>query len=400
MTSEKDQLRANTSGNCRPRVLVLFGTNNISGPGKGLFQLLGHPLSKAYEFTICNFRHPRQNTFEFLEEAQARNLDIKLITQRWALDVLMIRDAVRIAREGHYQIIQSHGYKSHLIAGMISITLGIPWIGVVHGWTDESWKMCIYNRLDKFVLRYPTTVITVSPKLQKTMSKIRISRRTKMILNGVEASHSAGGQVDQNFRNEFLRNTTDVLVVVIGRLSREKGQDQFLRSLSLISEKTVRAVIIGDGPERESLVKISHDLGLDDRVTFVGYSSEIQKFYHAADIVALPSRSEGLPNVILEAQCFGKPVVAFDVGGVCELIDDRKTGWLAAPGDTEGFASALSRAAESAEERGKVAARALACLFPKFSVERRVDKILAEYQRLLPTKVEGPIESNDAKVRI
>ncbi|MDJ0941244.1 MAG: hypothetical protein QNJ00_15900, partial [Woeseiaceae bacterium] len=93
-------------------VLVLFATNNIGGPGKGLFQLIESCDPAEVRFTVCNFRHPEQETFEFLDAAKERGIDIRLIVQRWPLDLSMVRQALDIARSASFDVVQSHGYKT------------------------------------------------------------------------------------------------------------------------------------------------------------------------------------------------------------------------------------------------------------------------------------------------
>jgi glycosyltransferase involved in cell wall biosynthesis len=371
------------------RVLDFYASNNISGPGKGLLQLATHAKKSGCEFTVCNFRHPQQETFEFLEAAQELDVDIQLITQRWALDPLMLREAVQIAKSKDYDIVQSHGYKTHLIARYVSRKLGIPWVAVAHGWTDENLKIRLYNQLEKFLLRLAPAVIAVAPQLHARICEFRKTRRTAMILNAIDPAEYPASDMRESTRNELGVTAEHTVFGVLGRLSREKGQDQFIEAFSRVAAADKVAVIVGEGPARKRLEQQASDMGLGQRIRFVGYQTEIYRFFQAIDIVVLPSRSEGLPNVVLEAQLFERPVVAFDVGGVSETIAKGETGWLVPPGDIDGLTAAMLEAADDRERRQCVTENATTRLFPKFSVERRVQSFIDEYRRLIDAVPSG-----------
>ena len=119
--------------------------------------------------------------------------------------------------------------------------------------------------------------------------------------------------------------------------------DVFLRAFRLVVRQVagVRALIVGDGGERPSLESLARGLGLERDVLFVGYTSTPGDYLLAADVVVLPSRSECLPNVALEAMALGKPVVATSVGGVPEVIEDGRSGLLVPSEDEAALAERL-----------------------------------------------------------
>ena len=92
-------------------------------------------------------------------------------------------------------------------------------------------------------------------------------------------------------------------------------------------------LIVGDGPERSNIEKFAVKLGIIDQIYLIGYQEDILPLYRLCDLVLLTSQQEGIPNTIMEAMLMEKPVIAFDVGGISELINNEKNGILIPPND-------------------------------------------------------------------
>jgi glycosyltransferase involved in cell wall biosynthesis len=137
------------------------------------------------------------------------------------------------------------------------------------------------------------------------------------------------------------------VVVCIGRLSKEKGHGDLLDAIALLEKKrprtNARFLIVGDGPEGHRLIAKCKRLGLDQTVHFAGFRKDIPAFYAIADLMVLPSHSEGSPNVVLEAMNAGVPIVATAAGGVPEILDGGKYGILVPVKDPPALAAALEK---------------------------------------------------------
>ncbi|NDV27481.1 glycosyltransferase family 4 protein [Desulfovibrio sp. JC010] len=134
-------------------------------------------------------------------------------------------------------------------------------------------------------------------------------------------------------------------LLLVGRLTRQKGVDILLEALSYSNiSRDVRLDIVGNGDERAALEAQAKQLGLADRVTFHSYlrGEALRRQYQKADIFVLPSRDEGLPNVLLEAAASGLPVLTTRAGGCPDAIRDRETGLLVEPDNSKELAHALS----------------------------------------------------------
>lgn len=137
-----------------------------------------------------------------------------------------------------------------------------------------------------------------------------------------------------------------VVAAVVGRLHPQKGHHDLFDALARLDADLrvdLQVLIVGDGGLRDQLEQEVVDRGLVGLVRFLGVRSDVPDLLHAADLLLLPSRWEGLPIVLLEAMATSAAVVATRVGGVPDVIDDGRTGLLVEAGDTEAFAQAIGR---------------------------------------------------------
>ena len=137
-------------------------------------------------------------------------------------------------------------------------------------------------------------------------------------------------------------------MLAVGRLVKQKGFDVLLEAMAILVKDPpfrCRLLIAGDGPERASLERLANDLGLADRVRFLGPTdrARIASLFRGAEAFVLPSRHEPFGIVNLEAMAAGVPVVATAVGGVPEFVVDRETGLLVRPGDSAALARGINR---------------------------------------------------------
>jgi glycosyltransferase involved in cell wall biosynthesis len=161
-------------------------------------------------------------------------------------------------------------------------------------------------------------------------------------------------------RQELLGNGGRVLIVTIARLVHQKGIDLLVEAArrSIAREPGLRFVVVGDGPQRAEAATWTAEVGISEKLAFVGHSDEVQAYLAASDIFFLPSRWESLPISIVEAFQRGLPVVAADTAGVEELVDES-VGRLFQVGDLDAMVEALAEIAEDDALRARLSAAAL-----------------------------------------
>jgi glycosyltransferase involved in cell wall biosynthesis len=196
----------------------------------------------------------------------------------------------------------------------------------LYDWLYKSF----YNRFDLIVCQ--------SEFMQKDMIENYHIRRTIVINNPVDIK-KIELLANQNRPRLFLNNKINLLAV--GRLHKVKGFDKLLEVISKLSDK-YHLTIIGSGTEEKKLKELAIELSVHEKVTFLGFQSNPYKYMARADVMLLSSQYEGFPNVILESNACGVPVIAFDCpGGTREIIINGVNGYLTESGDVPKLLSAI-----------------------------------------------------------
>jgi len=237
--------------------------------------------------------------------------------------------------------------------------------------------LCMEGATQHLVNRF----VAVSQDVRSFM--IRSARitpeRIVTIPNGVDVSRFTAG-APAGLRSAIGARPGEVLVVFVGRLERQKGADVLIHAMAEAGRRArgLRCAIVGAGPDRATLETLVGELGIGAQVDFFGWRSDASDIIAAADMFVLPSRWEGMPNVLLEAMASGRACVASDVEGVREIIEPSRTGFVVLPDDVMTLADAIVLLARDEELRERVGAAAA------LSVARRFDikDVVASYARL------------------
>jgi glycosyltransferase involved in cell wall biosynthesis len=204
------------------------------------------------------------------------------------------------------------------------------------------------------------------------------ARRLHLLPNAVD---------EQQFAPADGRRSQPVTLLAVGRLGPEKRFDRFLSAFARVrreSATATRAVIVGDGCERERLQRHAADLDLlPHAVEFRGTSSNLRDIYHQADVLVLTSEWEGTPNVVLEAMACGLPVVATRVGGVPEVVEDGRTGLLVDRDDDRALDAALHQLVESSSLREQFGRHGRTRVLQQHAIARLPSQLTAIYQAVL-----------------
>jgi glycosyltransferase involved in cell wall biosynthesis len=178
-----------------------------------------------------------------------------------------------------------------------------------------------------------------------------------------------------------------------------KNHSGFLKTAAILAKRyeNVEFVLVGDGPLRESFEQMARELGVADRTVFLGARDDIPAILAALDILILPSRSESLPNIIIEGMAAGMPVVATQVGGIPELVLEGETGFLVAADDEVGMANAVERLLLSAELRAGFGEKAQRLANANYRMSRIRDQFEELYANLLQEK-RGPIRASSKEM--
>jgi glycosyltransferase involved in cell wall biosynthesis len=182
-------------------------------------------------------------------------------------------------------------------------------------------------------------------------------------------------------REQLGGSATGTLVLTPARLDAQKGHRVLLEAATEVPDACF--LLAGEGPEREGLEARARELGVEDRVRFLGRREDVPQLLAAADLFALPSLYEGSSLAVLEAMAAGTPVVSSAIGGTDELIEDGRSGLLVPPGDAEALAAALRRALDDRELREALATRARERVDAGLTRTQNAERVTTVYRELL-----------------
>lgn len=205
-------------------------------------------------------------------------------------------------------------------------------------------------------------------------------QRIEVVRNGVVLPESPP-QPDPALRRILTGGGDRAVVLVPARLTAQKGHSLLLRAAEAVPG--AQFVFAGDGPDRAALVAEAAKLGLDDRVTFLGYRHDVPKLMASADLVVLPSLYEGLPLVILEAMAAAKPVVASRIPGVQEVITEAADGILFESGNSADLARAIDEVLLDPDKSRRLGAAARRTVMSRFSAAAMGARVSEVYTTLL-----------------
>jgi glycosyltransferase involved in cell wall biosynthesis len=307
----------------------------------------------------------------------------------------VIKQLKTIVERRQPDIIQTHMIKSHFLVKLAGLRKMYPWVAYHHGYTATDAKMRVYNKLNRWSLPSATRVITVCDAFAKQLSENGVrSDRIAVRHNAVVAPRELTKDARQALKDEIGIASDDHVMLAVGRLSREKGHDDLIQAVATLRDSDsalkLKLVIVGDGPERSSLQQAVSQHGLDDQVIFIGHVGDVAPYYAITDVLALPSHSEGSPNVLLEAMAAGIPTVATGVGGVPEIAVSEQNSLIVPPHQPQLFADALHRVLTNPELACVLGANARAHVATHFSPESYAQSLIKIYEELLPKLVSEP----------
>jgi glycosyltransferase involved in cell wall biosynthesis len=249
----------------------------------------------------------------------------------------MVRELASRLREWGADVLCCHGYKADIVGLRAARRAGVPVIAMSHGWTAETWKVRAYEALDRACLGRMDRVVCVSEGQVEKVRRAGVRPdRVTIIRNAVRAERF--DRVDPANRQELERmfpQPPERIVGSAGRLSPEKGFGVLVEAAALVAESDpgVGFIHFGDGPLRQAIRRRIAELGLERRFILAGLRDDLDRFLPHWDLSVLPSFTEGLPTVVLEAYAAGVPVVATAVGGTPEAVDDGVDGYLVPAGE-------------------------------------------------------------------
>ncbi|WP_299016406.1 glycosyltransferase [uncultured Photobacterium sp.] len=254
-------------------------------------------------------------------------------------------------------VVHSHHLGPLLYTRLATLGMKLSHIQTEH----DSWHL--HNAKQRYLTRWllkgtKVKLVADAPRVADQLEQLGITT-DRVIINGIDTEHfSPGNQLLSRQMNHLPTNK--IIIGCAGRLVTEKGIDTLLQSLALMPDN-LQIAIAGHGPELKNLRHIANQLGITDRVHWLGHCSNMRSFYRAIDIFCMPSRQEGLPLALLEAQACGKTVIATNVGGIPDLLCPQ-SGSLIEPNQPVRLARAIMKELNKTADHSEQNAQYIRCL--------------------------------------
>jgi glycosyltransferase involved in cell wall biosynthesis len=340
---------------------------------------------------LALYRHPDPSSpvHPWIEQAREDGLYADQIVDPGPFSIGVVRRLGRRIGTADADILHTHDYKTNILGGLAARKQdrSMPWVATVHLHTSTSRRLRLYRAIDLLLLRLADRVVTVSRDQRRLLLERGVDRRRiALVPNVIDAARFREEADDRDAVRARLGIAANIpLITCIGRLSVQKGMDHFLEAAAQVHETRpdTRFLIAGHGPLRGALEAQAEALGLRDCIRFLGYRADVASILAASDVVALPSRDEGLPVILLEALAMGRPIVATRVGGVPDLIRDGETGLLVPPGAPEEVAARMLELVTDRDEAERMGQAGLAFVKRNCSPDKAARRLSSIYRTVL-----------------
>lgn len=308
----------------------------------------------------------------FAEHVKSMEIPCKILAGSGKINISDIRKLRAHIRQNSTAILHSNDYKSDIFALWGSFGLQIKRVSTPHGWCGEGdAKLAFYEKIDRFFLRYFDKVAPLSEKMALSLREIP-GRKLTVISNFIDLDRMP--EPEEGDPN---------LITFMGRLVELKRVQDAIRAVNLSDNKKLRLQIIGDGPMREELESLARELGLSERVDFMGHRGDSLELLNRSKIFILPSLTEGISRSVMEAMAMKRIIISTDIPGINELIRHGENGYLVETRNPKALAGMIDDVFNDMDRAMAIAERARETVEKRHSAVRIVKDYEKLYQRLL-----------------
>jgi sugar transferase (PEP-CTERM/EpsH1 system associated) len=362
-------------------IVYLITELDTGGAQKVLLQLLSRLDRRRFSPSVVCLYNGDKAVAQEIRSLGIHVADLGMAT-KWRVDAFW--RFLRLLRAERPAILHTHLFHANIPGRVVGRLTGVPIvISTEHSMgTESGWRY----RLNRLTHPLADRVVCVSQQIAGFFTqRVGIPEAKVVVIpNGIDPERFRHLPDKRVARAGLGLPAGGALIGTVARLHPVKNLPVLLEAVAMLPE--VSLVVVGDGPERTRLVRLAVELGLQQRVQFVGQQRDVLPWLAACDLFALPSESEGLSMAILEAMAAALPVVATRVGGTPELVMDQVTGRLVPSGDPRPLAQAIGSLVGDPGLRHKMGRAGAERVAAVFSLDRMVGDTVCLYNRLLAEK--------------
>ncbi len=374
------------------RVLHVHTLPVVSGSGINVLLTMRGLRSKGYDVELAC-----RGEGELIQEAEKEGFKIRVVPNfaqeiNIYKDIMAFFELIYIVKKYHYDIVHTHNSKAGFIGRLAAKIAGVPLvIHTIHGFAfhdfEKPWRRKLFIFLERLAAKWADKLIVISQPLKEWGLSVGIGREEQytLIYSGIEMDKFKVNIDVNKKKKEFGIKPTDLVVGMVAKLWKGKGHECVLKAAKKIIKKipNTKFMFVGEGYLYEKIRDLRDKLGLNSYVIFTGFRKDIPEITSIFDVAVLASYFEGLGRVILEAMILGKPVVATEVGGIVDVVEDGVTGILIPPNNSDALSDALIRLLYDEGLRKRIGENAKKRIDERFSAQTMIDRIHHLYRSLL-----------------
>lgn len=376
----------------KPRsILYVITKGSWGGAQRYVFELALEAKAKGY--TVCVASGTQGELIERLVAAGVPVVRIPGLARdiRLGADIRALLGLVSLMRQMRPDVVHTNSSKAGFIAALAGRIAFVPRIIFTsHGWAwnelRPTWQKLFFKGLHFATVFISHTTIAVSEAIRTQASWMPlVQKKIQVVHLGVSPLATLPRAEARARIEESVGSALPVSAFWVGSLAElhpTKGLDVLIRAFALFVEHNAGAILVcvGGGEDQGRLTALAHMLHMEHRVFFTGHIRGGAELLSALDIFVLPSYSEALGYVLLEAGQSSLPVIASNVGGIPEIVEDGQTGLLTPPGDPVALSTALKTLAADSEERNRLGTALHTRVQEEFGIERMLHDTFALYQ--------------------
>ena len=371
------------------RILYLRDTNVVCGPGKTILNTCRTIARDRYAIIVGAPAATPSRRNLFLERAELIGATVLPLRMGAYLDLGAVLRLVRTIRREGIDIVQTHDAQTRRLGILAAALGGAAHVASLHGWIPNTAKQKGSVFLDRVLIRRAQHLIVMSEEMKADVRTLGVpDDRMTVLYNSIFLEDYPPIESEKASRDALGVPHGAPTVAVIGRVSPEKGQTLFVEMARkvLAGKPDARFLIVGDGPGAPALRQRIEALGLQGRILLTGFLSDPRNAYGALDVLVISSSTEGLPNVLLEAFAFGKPVVATRVGGIPEVLQDGASGYLVDSGDSDALAQRVSHLLDHPELARGMGRAGRDTVVKRFAFQDRTRRLERLYDQVMQSR--------------
>ena len=357
----------------------------VGGISKVVYDLSHRLIKDGHQVTVVTYRDGDTSYYEDDEGINVYRVDNYMIHPNNFVDWIMQLNFNMVAKAselmnkfGKFDVIHAHDWLVSYAAKSLKEAYDVPMVATIHA-TENGRNSGIHDETQRYIndsewqLTYEASEVIVNSNYMKN----EIQRifglpydKINVIPNGVKLDKFEGIERDYDLRRQYAMDN-EKIILYVGRLVYEKGVQNLIGAMPKILENyhDSKLVICGRGGMMDELKQEAHNLGIDEKVYFVGYcdAAKVQKMYINADIAVFPSTYEPFGIVALEGMLSGTPTVVSDVGGLNEIVEHGVTGMKSYAGNSNSIADSVLALLYDQELCNKVSKNAIEVVKEKYN---------------------------------